>query len=84
VLRGRPQLNPGIHTLPQGIELLLGRKFPDCLAVEGYRHSDGVWTLVILDLDYSYTVWLACLSLDQRWTLSPRPNAKVMQVSDMP
>jgi hypothetical protein len=26
----------------------------------------------ILDSNYSYSRWMACLGLDQRWTLSPR------------
>jgi hypothetical protein len=56
---------------PELSELVLWR-FPDALDLDYQRHSDQVYTVHILDLDYSYTRWLASLSLDGRWTLSPR------------
>jgi hypothetical protein len=34
--------------------------------------SDEACEIQILDVDYRMTVWLATLSLDHRWTLSPR------------
>ena len=45
---------------------------PDALWVEVELHSDQAATVWILDADDTYTEWLASLSLDDRWTLSPR------------
>lgn len=58
--------------LPADLDSLLDEFWPDALWIAGQRISDEVYTLWILDLDYSYTEWLACLSLDGRWTVSPR------------
>lgn len=70
--------------IPLGITELLDMKFPDALAIDGIRHADEAWTLIIFDVDYSYSVWLGCLSLDGRWTLSPRPGARVVSIPDAP
>ena len=77
-------MNPGDKSFPQKLDDLLEYAFPEAVAIEGIRHGDEAWTLVILDVDLKQTVWLACLSLDHRWTLSPRDNAKVVEVPDMP
>lgn len=45
---------------------------PDALWITWEWYSDGVCEIGILDLDYRMTIWLATLSLDLRWTLSPR------------
>ena len=45
---------------------------PDALWVTVDWLSDEAAEVGILDLDYRMTVWLASLSLDHRWTLSPR------------
>jgi hypothetical protein len=44
---------------------------PDALWVTVTPVGDGVNEIGILDLDYRMTVWIATLSLDGRWTLSP-------------
>lgn len=75
---------PGNNAFPETLDELIEWWKPNALAIEGIRHDDRIYTLVVLDLDYTYTVWLASLSLDNRWTLSPRPNAKVLEVTDMP
>jgi hypothetical protein len=57
---------------PQALDELVAWAFPDALWITFEPHSDEAFTVNILDLDYTYTVWLATLSLDERWTLSPR------------
>jgi hypothetical protein len=57
--------------LPEALDELLDYRWPDALWISAERHSPISYTLWILDLDYSYTVWRACLSLDDRWTVSP-------------
>jgi hypothetical protein len=54
------------------LEELVAWNWPDLLWLDIEWHSPQAATLWVLDLDYKYTRWLACLSLDQRWTLSPR------------
>lgn len=81
---GASRLKAGNKIIPNGIEQAIDRKFPDAVAVDGIRHSDDAWTIVVLDVDLNQTVWLASLSLDHRWTLSPRENARVVDVTDMP
>jgi hypothetical protein len=66
------------------LDELIEYAFPNALAIEGISHGEDAKTLIILDLNYKYTVWLACLSLDHRWTLSPRENARVLEIPDMP
>lgn len=77
-------MNPGNNAFPTELDQLIDFAFPEAVAVEGIRHSDEAFTIVVLDVNLSQTVWLAALSLDHRWTLSPRPNAKVVEVPDMP
>jgi hypothetical protein len=62
---------PAIYALPTKLEQLIEYRWPDALWITHERHSSEAYTLNVLDLDYSYTVWRACLSLDHRWTLSP-------------
>lgn len=57
---------------PSGLVDIVLYRFPDALDLHYERHSDEAWTVYVLDIDYSYSRWLACLSLDDRWTLSPR------------
>jgi hypothetical protein len=45
---------------------------PDALWITKEWFSPTTCEVGILHLDYRMTVWLATLSLDQRWTLSPR------------
>jgi hypothetical protein len=45
---------------------------PDALDMSLEWHSHEACTINLLAADLKYTVWLATLSLDQRWTLSPR------------
>lgn len=61
-------------TLKNARELdeLIDWAFPDALWIEIGRHSDEAATVYVYDLDYKYTRWLACISLNDRWTLSPR------------
>lgn len=58
--------------IPEALNELLDWRFPDALWVSFQRHSRYVYTVWIMDLDYSYNEYLACLSFDNRWTLSPR------------
>lgn len=58
--------------LPRDLDETISWLAPDALWVSAKRHSDYVYSVWILDVDYSYTEWLASLSFDQRWTLSPR------------
>lgn len=58
--------------LPQALDELISWRWPDAMWVSGECHSSGCYTVWIMDLDYSYNEWLANLSLDGRWTLSPR------------
>lgn len=57
--------------LPPGVDELIVAKFPDCLAAEGEKISEDCWRMTVLDLDYSYSVWLAVYSLAGRWSLNP-------------
>lgn len=59
-------------TLPPQVDQLIDRLYPDALWVDPQRHDDMTYTIWVLDADYTYTEWLCCLSLDNRWTLSPR------------
>lgn len=62
---------PTIPTLPAALEFLLGEAFPDALWIDAKKVSDFTYVLWMLDLDYSYNEWIAHLSIDHRWTLSP-------------
>lgn len=44
---------------------------PDCWQLDKKWISPTVCSIELLDRDFKFTVWLASLSLDQRWTLSP-------------
>ena len=63
---------PGISSLPEALEQLIDWRWPDSLWTAYEMHSEECYTVWILDLDYSYNEWLATLSLDGRWTVSPR------------
>ena len=60
-----------IRALPYEASQLIEYRFPDYLDVEGVRHSDECYTMVLLDLDYKYYTFRLNLSLDGRWTLAP-------------
>jgi hypothetical protein len=62
---------PTILAFPDSLDAIIDYAFPDALMVGGTRHSERAFTIYVLDLNYSYTRWLASLSLDGRWTLSP-------------
>jgi hypothetical protein len=64
--------NTGIQAIPAELDMLIDWQWPNALMVGATRHSDSVYSVYILDLDYTYTKWLASLSLDHRWSLSPR------------
>ena len=68
---GGPELNPTIQQLPAALDDLIRYRWPDALWVATERHSGRCIIVWILDLDYSYTEWVAHLSLDDRWTVSP-------------
>jgi hypothetical protein len=57
---------------PFDLDATVAYLYPDALWVTYERHSDQAYTVNVLNLDYRYTVWLGSLSLDGRWTLSPR------------
>jgi hypothetical protein len=57
--------------LPDTLADLIDYRWPDALWVAAERHSERCITFWVLDLDYKYTEWIAHLSLDDRWTLSP-------------
>jgi hypothetical protein len=57
--------------LPEGILDLVGRIYPTWQKVGYERHSDQAYTLWIMTDDQEWKFWRACLSLDNRWTLSP-------------
>lgn len=61
---------------PAALDEVIDYRFPDALWVEVTMHSEEAGSIWILDLDYTYTRWLASLSLDGRWTLSPREGFK--------
>jgi hypothetical protein len=63
---------------------IIAYRFPDALWVDVHWHSHEAATVFVLDLDYSYTGWRAHLSLDHRWTLSPAPGARVVDIPDAP
>lgn len=63
---------PGIQETEQQLDDLIVYGWPDALWVECEMHSQEAYTVWILDADYTYGRWLAALSLDGRWTLSPR------------
>jgi hypothetical protein len=50
---------------------LIEEFFPDLHDLQVDWHSPQAATVWMLDRDWKYTRWLASLSLDQRWTLSP-------------
>jgi hypothetical protein len=56
---------------PQELDELVAYRYPDALWVFSEAHSATCFTIWVLDLDNTYNVWRAYLSLDQRWTLSP-------------
>jgi hypothetical protein len=58
--------------LPAALDDLIAYLEPDALWVAGERHSEDAYTVWVLTLDYSYNEYLASLSLDGRWTVSPR------------
>lgn len=62
---------PTILERPPALEELIDWRWPDALWVTSRMHSKLCYTVNVLDLDYSYTVWRAHLSDDGRWTLSP-------------
>jgi len=57
--------------LPVELEDLLAWRFPDALWIATEVKSDRCIVTWILDSDYGYNEWIAHLSLDHRWTLSP-------------
>jgi hypothetical protein len=61
-----------IKELPQALDELIAWRYPDALWIEAESHSPQCYVIWVLDLDYTYSKWLATLSLDGRWTLSPR------------
>lgn len=71
-LKASRRRTPTITTLPVAIWDLLDTLAPDALWIASEQHSEQAYTIWYLDLDYSYNEWLATLSLDGRWTLSPR------------
>jgi len=58
--------------IPESLDHLVDYAYPDSLWVGYERHSEWAYTLWVLDLDFSYNEYLACKSLNDRWTLSPR------------
>jgi hypothetical protein len=63
---------PSIQEIPADLDDLIDYRWPDALMVGATAHGESTYTLYILDLDYSYSRHLACLSDDGRWTISPR------------
>jgi hypothetical protein len=61
-----------IQEIPAELDDLIDYGWPDALMVGATPHGESTYTLYILDLDYSYSRHLACLSADGRWTISPR------------
>lgn len=57
--------------LPPALDELIDYAYPDSLWVAGQQHSDGFYTVWVLDVDSCYNELRASLSLDQRWTLTP-------------
>jgi hypothetical protein len=57
--------------LPPELNRTIDYAFPDSLWVAAEKHSEDAYTVWVLDLDYRYNECRACLSLDDRWTLSP-------------
>ena len=82
--RGAPEVNPGNKSFPTELDSTIDLLDDLALDVSATRHSDEAYTLIILHLSGRYRVWLASLSLDQRWTLSPRDDAKVLEIPDLP
>jgi hypothetical protein len=44
---------------------------PDCWQLDQHWYSHECCRIELLDREFRFTVWLASLSLDHRWTLSP-------------
>jgi hypothetical protein len=57
--------------LPPGLMEIIDYGWPDALWVAGEARADDAYTIWILNIDSTYTEWLASLSWDGRWTLSP-------------
>lgn len=58
-------------SLPAELDRTLGTRWPDYLDIEGLKHSDESWSLVLLDSDYRYYTFRAVLSSDGRWSIIP-------------
>jgi hypothetical protein len=72
VLRVGPEGTAVLMLVYDSLSELLEWFAPDALWITQEWFSDEVCEIGILNLDYRMTVWLATLSLDGRWTLSPR------------
>ena len=64
-------MTPSIQKIPAALDDLIRLKYPDALWVATERHSERCIIVWILNFNYTYTEWVAHLSLDDRWTLSP-------------
>lgn len=53
------------------LEELLDWWAPDCWQLDQHWISDDVCKIDLCEKDFRFTVWIASLSLDGRWTLSP-------------
>jgi hypothetical protein len=72
VPRVGPEGKPVFKLVYDSLDELLQWFAPDALWITQDWISETVCEVGILSLDYKQTVWLASLSLDLRWTLSPR------------
>lgn len=52
-------------------ELMVEMIYPDYLGMTADRVSEYCYTIIVLDCDFKYKTWMANLSDDDRWTLSP-------------
>jgi hypothetical protein len=64
-------VDPGDKAFPVELKDLVEWRFPDALWIAYERKSEECVVVWILDVDNGYNEWIAHLSLDHRWTLSP-------------
>ena len=57
--------------LPAGLESLIDWGWPDALWVAAEVRDERTYTIWILNIDGTYTEWMASLSFDERWSVSP-------------
>lgn len=72
VTRAVGHKEPQVIDLPEEVRLLILLAHDlDVMEVEATQHSEDCWTVYCFTRKHGLRIWLAHLSLDGRWTLSP-------------